>query len=506
MKKFFSGLLLLIMVFLLASCGKDSATISAGGIELKQITALNDICSFKDDSYSVSSVKKLTSISGAYSTVRNHLLCTTETVNEIPTTRIYNTKSGELIGSYPSADVAFLTDYYYRFDLFFVKEDEMFSVYNILGDKINTVELSASLSPSDVYTDSFIVADQFYTVEDDVVTCGNLSYSTILGYDYLYKDYYYSIDNAAVLIEKEGKEPVSYTIPDYSSDSSVEVLANGDVLIQYTYEVTEKDSYVYWDPDTVKYYQLITLKLSPSGETKKLDFPYLMDSIMNTVNSPEIWERMGIKVDNVISGRTIENKLRGGYFSATMTNGCKIGNALSTENTTLKIMNQNRVLIDISGSEYLYSAKGKLIGSVSFYDWTSTKYMVAGDNIYDWDLKVLASAEGYKLMGRVGENFYYTKVNEEDKTELYIFNGSFLKISDEFTSCRPFSTYNLLEVVTTEGYEYYNEDGTKLFTTDNTMYFFSSGDDSVYGYALTEDGKTEYYQITYSNPQFYYAT
>lgn len=502
MKRIIATILVATMLFTLVGC----STSTLGGIDVKQITAINDVLDLSEYEYSASTLSESTLITGNYSTLQGCLMFTTETVDSVPKMNVYNLKTETKLGTYDFANIVLSSSGY---GIFFVIENGNYSVYNASGERISTIALTGSLTPSYVSADIFMLDGKYYTVNDDYVT--TVVADSPNGYelfDYENNGYKYTIySSSSIVIAKDGKEPVSYFIPSYAEDSYIGILSNGDVFIQYIYRVSAYDEYDFAYPSYNYYYKMVTATLSPSGKVSEIDFPYYVSSIANKISNKKVWESSGMKIDNLMSATVIDNKLLSTYVTVSLTNGLKVEGAFSTDDSDFSVINKDRALVKLGNQDFVYDAKGGFVGQVSSEMTAYTaNYFIVGNTIFDWDLKMVGDASGYDYYTKVGENLVFTK-DADTATEVYIFDGSFEKISDDYITIRSNSTLNYIYVRTTTGYKYFNESATELASTFGEINIVYTVDGYAYGYTITDTGVYKYYKLTFSSavPMVFYS-
>lgn len=479
---------------LLVSCAN-----SENRVELKQLTSINSMFKIKDD-YETSKISKISSIEGEYEDCTDNMIFTSSTVNSVEKISAYNANNGSLIGSYDSSTIEIDVNEY---DIFYVLIDDVYSIYNIEGNVIDTIPSSDMQTTSYVNDNTFSIGDRYYSSDDSgKVSKLDSSFSSSLDYDYIYKKYKYFIDSDTIIIAKDGKKPVSYTVPSYASYATFEILSNGNAIVQYEFPVTESDDYVYFDPSTDLYYNMVTLRITPAGNIKEIKFSYRINAIASEIVYEDLWEEYGFKAQNIISGTVIENKMLAQSFVAAMSNTLKVGTSFSNGSSYISIVSPKRAIVHIDNFDYLYNQNGRFLSELNNYTYTTTKYFRSSGKIYNWDLDEVANASDYTFASKIGENYLYYKMSGENK-EMYIFNGSFVKLCDNCSTYYSYNTYNILEISQGLDYEYYDENGTKLLQTTLKLYFGPSLDESIIAYTINESGTYEYYRITYKNPSIF---
>lgn len=459
---------------------------------------MNEVLDLKDN-YKTTTLTKVSYIQGTYHAMCESMLFTKTTLNNKEQLSVYNLQDETFIGSYDIDKVTIPSTY---FDMFFVLEDDKYAMYNLIGEKVIEFEDIYSLYVYKTSGSTFTIDNVDFEVEDSIVRLAKQSIFELLDGDYSHNDYEYFLNSTSVVIAKEGKEPFVYNMPDYANDFTTNILSNGDVLVQYTYLVDKDDDYDICKGSaaytySILYLKMTTLRITPEGKITTVDFDYYISNIVNEITNKDEWEDYGIKVDNIVELIKIDNKRLIGQATVVMDNKLQVGDALATETTAMAVLNHQRTVVSYDGLLYLYDIDGKLIGSVNYLDKYTTKYLICGDIIYDYDLNEIASTKGYTLYNTVGQNILYTKY-ENNTINYYIFNGEMKKINDVNSIATDGISKNTIAFMTSDNkYAYYDENGDLLLKIDNYLNILYSGDGYQYR-SFYKDGEYSFYKVVYT--------
>lgn len=507
MKKILTIFMALLTSLILFGCdNKDNKEDSANSnvSALKVSSKVWDLSSYK---YESAKAAKISSITGDVYYCKGNLLFTREVINSVNKIHVYNLDTQTLITTHNLDDMHFLSETQTatrNYAIYFVEEENAYGMYNCLGDKINELPLSATLSVSSIMGNIFFLDGDFYVIGDEgVITLSPSSYGSN-DYDYYFNNCKYSLDECAV-IQKDDQEPVFFAPPEGTYSSSSFILANGDVAIQYSYIVTENDDYTYYESTSSidQYFKMVTVQLSPDGSTKEIDFNYLIEEIYNEISFEESMNYIKSDIDNIFYAYPINNKrCSEDDICATLSNSLEVGEMIITPYTRIEVVNETRSIVSLGDMDYVYDQNGTYIGEFGgSSNWTS-KYFIKGNAIYNWDLEKLESTVGYTYYGKIGNCFVFIKSDDDYGDKVYIYNDGFKKIADYYLDIEvPFFGY--VSIYNGSLYTLYNEDGTVLISSGSniTNHIYYYGNDFVILLSKNNlNNSNEYYKIEYSVP------
>lgn len=328
-----------------------------------------------------------------------------------------------------------------------------------------------------------------------------------------------------------------YTAPNYGAGSSVYVLNNGNLLVQYAkgLEADEKK----YDYHEVTYigetrYDLVTLIVDPTtGEGKEIDFDYYIinvdiaysadteamcwaDGVENIVYASEIGKDKLIREDAAAIdwiSMTNEGKVNGSVkFDDTLATAPKAysGKYLAAENLNgdtviytadgkvVNTINGNNSSLRIEDDKYIIQTK-KIYDDYGDYRMEDiAMYDIVGNKLYDFDEKK-AEIEGY-----INDyDAFITKYYEKGiATYDVVFEGkvvdTFTVKGDEYISCGNNSGYYRRHVETgvdTFEYRLYNAKGEQIMKSENSMYVAYSDDDKIIVYVEEYNKTTSEYEL-----------
>ena len=248
-----------------------------------------------------------------------------------------------------------------------------------------------------------------------------------------YEDYYYTVsegDAYSIVVYDEKFEFVSrYTLPGYVDDDDVElgILENGDILVQYSYELDENAvEYTYIDADEgFTKYNLVTLIVNyKNGKAKEIECNCVFEDI-ETLDKEYLAEA-GLSSDLTVIIEEIfliENqRVSSNSYVGTIDNNGKITvidgiNGSMASSVYMVAADRWSVYAD-DEHRYLIDGDGELIGDVteaSFYG----NYLYADGRMYDLSLNMIFDATANKLTQKaiIGNSIMYT--NKDGEYVLY---------------------------------------------------------------------------------------
>lgn len=276
------------------------------------------------------------------------------------------------------------------------------AIYNIDGSLIASAERDCSVTSN---YDLLHFDGKCYRLGDDGRYSYAFDYSALASLPYIIHStdkFYFGVPSGALTgsslklcsYDKQLNITSTYSLPSYIEAEAGALLENGKLLVQGTVELdalTEKyDIY----EDGTKYDLLTIIVDLEKGESKEIDFEYVIDNITPITDSER--EYAGIK-DSVVNLVTIypiedkrvnENKCR----IATIDNNGKVKlieeiNGMNIEDIELVATNRWWISTD-AGVEYLINEKAEIIGEVTKATWLAN-YLDCNGRLYDLDLDVI---------------------------------------------------------------------------------------------------------------------
>ncbi len=349
-----------------------------------------------------------------------------------------------------------------------IRSEKTITIYTALGQRMASgTERSSSYF---VYTDLFevknglvIIDNKAYTFEDDILTekfdlgFGDMPDCEIVTDNYNYEivyseyDYDYDYDITGVNVYNANYKFVArYEKPAYVESMNVNVLADGNLLIQLMDEVPaseKKYDYISQDISEDGYsakYQLTTLIYNiGKKETKEIDLDYIVFGITNKLTAKEDDNALKFnKVENLVAMYPIVDKMldRNQLTVASMTSKGEVVGLLAKEVyeqiMPAELVSNNRFTVeDKLGKTYLINEKGKLIGEITgakIVEDNECYYIKLGKKYYDMDLKLVMDLSTISYQQDSG-SVYYTSYNSYDgimRYEYYsLYNKQFIKLN-----------------------------------------------------------------------------
>lgn len=329
-----------------------------------------------------------------------------------------------------------------------------------------------------------------------------------------------------------------YTAPSYGAGSSVYVLNNGNLLVQYAkgLEADEKK----YDYHEVTYigetrYDLVTLIVDPTtGKEKEIDFDYYIKNVDIAYSADTEAMCWADGVENIVYASEIgKDKLIREDAAAidwiSMTNDGKVNGSVKFDDALVSApkaySGKYLAAENLNGDTVIYTADGKVVNTINedqdsldivdskyiiqteeYYDYNYDDYMtkdvamydIAGNKLYDFDEKkaeIVANMNGYDA--------FLTKYYEKGiETYDVVFEGkvvdTFTVKGDEYISYGNDSGYYIRYVETgvdTFEYRLYNAKAEQVMKSEDYMSVVYSDDDKIIVYVEEYNKTTSEYEL-----------
>ncbi len=458
-----------------------------------------------------------------YSSYNRELVLFTKTEAGVTTTAIYNIAEERIVQTFvDEADLVASVTYnvslsranknpYFvahkrTHDLSADTDAYVHTLYNAKGTVVANVEDTTSNTMPDVTLDFVEFGDKLYRMSTD----GNLTLLDWYGAlsndipslsgkqgDYYYKTSTSASDKSVTVYDATLKLKAYYALPSYAKEPVFGVLDNGNVFIQYfvAKDATDNDYDVIFEEndgifrDLAGRYDLEQKILNiADNSTSDMRIDYIAYYLMSKTTLEEEGESLNA-INKDFLNLCVAYKLNDKYVDLsremilTLTNNGALqsvitGTFLPNEDDFAQVVAEDRVLVeDLAGRKYLYKFDKTLIGEVSDADFLAN-FILGETAVYDYNLSVLFAYkdQGYSYYGRMGDNLVFTKNNEENETEYYLYTGTgtptmIASGNQSYRSYRSATyavtsyddSHNVLSV------DLYNAQGTKLITLDKTI-------------------------------------
>ena len=342
-----------------------------------------------------------------------------------------------------------------------------------------------------VVNDLVIFDNKAYRVDKDTISyafdASPLS-AKIPECDYLTDEYNYVVDDGVWVYDDKYNLVSSYQVPTYADDSTIFVLENGNIFVQYLVkQPSDAKSYDIVDEDGEKFTLTSLIVKAKNGKTSEKNLKYMALYITNEINSEDFRDMFNDKVDNCAVICEIEDKRidLNAPRTVTLKNSGRIDEYVdeyvSGQATALVLIADNRfIAVCKDGKTLLLDERGEKIGDITnAYNQSAVKgsYILLDNKVYDLNLNekldleekeltVEYAGEDYivlvkevKPKGSATEYSYYLYTNGETK-ELFAnsITAKFFNASDEYIVFKVGNNYN-----------YYSINGT-LITTSKNIY------------------------------------
>ena len=487
--------LVLALVTALASCGLGTASLS---------DILNTEYDVADEIFTTN--EALSELSGYAITGSNdEFVLFVSTDAPLPTYKVLSLRSGKVVGTFTNtATLVHYVELVANTPVFKVTttdtpavpvdatEPELtYALYDVKGTEVKSTTYAPD-APFMLTEDLLVYDYTTYTVGED----GTLTkkdevpeYVLIERLNYYNDDYYYVMNGEEVAVYDHSFNLVStYFAPNYAEVGTMAVLNNGDIFVQYTYEVDE-DSKKY-DIDNAEdgvsqKLNLVSLIVSAkNGKTTTLKLDYIVEELVSNDQLDRYNEDAYTdKFENIAVIAPIVDK-KVDYSDdkidiVTMNNKGKVQKSLKlVDNQEAELaykVADNRFLVrTLDGGRVLLDAKGKVVKTMNSYMSIVGEYFVGDRGIYDLDLnKIYDFAEKDAEKYGTVDDTVFVKVKTETGYDIVAFcNGeqkTVYSYANDGTTTAVFNLVNSFGYTVVDSasgdHKYYNANGDLIVTT-----------------------------------------
>ena len=331
------------------------------------------------------------------------------------------------------------------------------------------------------------------------------------GENYLYQD----VDNTYAVYDKDLNETFRYIVPGYAYGTSVNLLANGNLLVQYSVvladEATEFD-YITSDARC----DLVTLLINKDGTTELKDVDYKIISVKPSAADADGQKQYADTVENLAFICLIDSSkmfdLVNNRKLVTLSNDCKTlayveaGEKISEFPTWIN--NDYFTATAIDGTAALYNENGEKtvnLTSGSTIIFVGGYAVVNGDGIYNMKNEKVYDLKANKATSCdvIGDSVIITTKNDFNEIKVFRFtDGTATEIVDYHninTQGRYYVTKTYKELDKDDNkvytYKFFGADGKELLSIDSAENVsFSVAHTMDGGFVASYDGKL--YKLT----------
>ena len=357
-------------------------------------------------------------------------------------------------------------------------------LYDATGDKVASAAYKTSAKTA---ADLVYFNGKCYRFAADGMMGEAFAYSVlnampnIIAYN---EDYYLAREDARYVVYDRLMLPVSaFDIPAYAQVNVQTMLPDGDVLVQYRYELPKDakhydciiESSTYIDGDSDDFYMdamtkwdVVTLLVNPkNGKAKELKCDYLLMSARG--NQMKDTSKSGLDLDKVAvictaakivderldtSVRTLVTLDKNGNVTEYALNGARV--------IDVKMVANERYVVTTDSRKILVDNKGNVIGDVS-NGTVFGKYVLGDGKVYDMNLKVVTDLDdGNYSVERVMDEALLLR-NTDGAYAMFTSRGDVTILTSEKGESELYATFDEYVVVVSEGkYEVYGQNGNAL--------------------------------------------
>ncbi len=360
------------------------------------------------------------------------------------------------------------------------------SLYSATGDLVVKVDRDATVS---VMADLLYLDGKCYRVAADGSISEAFEFSSLAGkpdIEIRYQDRYYgrgqgTLGNYLVVYDDSLKMISKYFLPQYIDNCVYTVLEDGNIFLQYTYEVdayADKYTFIGEGTDGMKKFMMVTQIVDvESGKARDIRWcKYFMAFAMNLAYMPEESKEEGYDLDEFpVMGIAfqIEDKHVANCALVGINNKGKISEIVTDSEQPIvdimRISDDRWIVTDASETDYLMDETGEIIGDVTG-GTIFGKYFYADGKVYDFDLAEVYDYQAASLTVKYVVGDALLLKGNDGRLLLYTGNG------DPVVLIEKDSVKTLLESYGGDSYilirnkdklEIYNDDGAKIVGIDN---------------------------------------
>lgn len=377
-------------------------------------------------------------------------------------------------------------------------DDVTYTLYDAQGNVVKTTDYEAD-KPSYFVKDLVIYDGAAYAISDDGVLTKEVDvpeYIELDGYCYDYNDdYYYFYDNEGILVYDHSFNLVSSWYAPYYDAEGVDpgffVLNNGDILVQYMYELDEdskKYDISYAEDGYTAKLDLVSLVVSAEdGKAKEVELDYLVYYVLpnyELYDEEEDDNRYTDSFENIALLRPIVNKKVNESEAAVqvvlLTNKGKVDKVIEfVDNQGASLprkLAEDRYILSTLAGYVILNDKGDVIKSFNNALEQCGSYFIGEKAIYDLDLNVVYNLveNDAKVMenGFVGDTVFVEVETDTSYSVIAFCNGeqkTILTKTEGSESTVSFELFGGIGYVLTDSasgdHKYYNAEGTLIVTT-----------------------------------------
>ncbi len=373
-------------------------------------------------------------------------------------------------------------------------------LYDGTGAAVATIEEDVAPDAPELFGDLVIYDHVAYSVSNDGALTKELDvpeYLALGACDTWNDDYFYSMSVDSIRVyDRSFNGTTVWTAPSYAEETEFYVLNNGDVLIQYSYEMDHDSSdYDYYMDDNndgiTEKMDLVTLVLSAKdGSVKDVNMEYIVRHILVSNKLYDENDDNNIfndKFDNIamvypIVDEKIDISMANADYML-MSNKGKIGKSLKmVDNQIASIpekIGDDLYRVSTLYGEALINGNGKILQQMNNSLSIVGGYFIGNRAIYDLELnEVYDLKENKATVIKTLDNTVFVRAEEDTKYTIIALCGGEQKTVYTYDSAAENNlTFEFVEEAdcyvihnTQSGdYQYYNAEGTLLVTTTTKL-------------------------------------
>ena len=266
-------------------------------------------------------ISEMKSIKGVPIAISGNLLLTSESLvvgGEMNTiSRVYNLALGkQLVSIADERSVGFVSQFLKNAKnaegLYYVINENVMYIYNSNGTQAiasyysedGSYPIADTLNGFSFNGTEYYVRDGLVVYEGDNPLESDYFNASV---EYLGRYYYLKEDEVVFVFDNLGKPMYEFHRPSYAEDSHIFVLGNGNVFIQYTYEVLEGEDYNFISHGKKHKIVSIFANIERNTVTEPV-IDYLVSSMENAFTNEDFNKHYTERVDNVAQIIDITNK------------------------------------------------------------------------------------------------------------------------------------------------------------------------------------------------------
>lgn len=398
------------------------------------------------------------------------------------------------------------------------------NTYTLYDATAQAVATSETESMPRTVDDYIVFEDVVYTADDD----GKLSkefdlpeYMDIKNFCGYNDKYFYTSNLIGISVyDREFKRVSAWSLPNYGDESvenlDLHFLDNGDMIAQYTVILDEDAD----DYDIIEVKNGVTKKLdlvsvlisAKNGRAKDIDLDYIIETVITNDSLYDENKENNRYTDGFHNIAYIKPIVDGKILNSSadkdivlMDNRGRLTNSLKVVDYQLpdlakKIADGLYTVTTLDGGVMVIDEKGKIVHAFNNYVFKVVgDYFVSEKAVYDMDLEVVydLSAKNVEVTNIIGNTIFIKSGDTDEYSIITLRDGEQKTIYTHTSKTKTeFGVLSYFYYIKGEdGYQYFNEKGDCILTTDNMLEYVAESVDHEIVLLTSSEKTTKYYKV-----------